>query len=199
MSERRAPANLARPCPQPPVVGSLSRDTRRRRGLRCSGKPRRAAEAPSNIRRSSATCRWGPQVFGFPLGVFRPPGNTDARWFRCSIPRILGLLALTPNLLECTFDNVDCSFMQNGLPTTHVLLRSLTCLKFGTTTDVRGLRSQDHILQFLTLPALQTLSILILHHHLFRRFPTLLEEVVATAAKARHRRPMSQVLLQPAE
>ncbi|KAF7328788.1 hypothetical protein MVEN_02507700 [Mycena venus] len=71
-----------------------------------------------------------------------------------STPRFLHLLSLTPNLVECTFDNIYLS--SAVLPITEKLvLPNLRRLMFGKSAP----NSDDDLLTRLSLPTLETLSL----------------------------------------
>jgi len=91
------------------------------------------------------------------IGASRPSNDGDINSF--GLPEILGLLRLAPNLVECTFHRVWTDFMPRNAET--LLLLSLRCLKFGEFAKLRDLRylgSDDVILRYLSLPALETLA-----------------------------------------
>ncbi|KAJ7102807.1 hypothetical protein C8R44DRAFT_859037 [Mycena epipterygia] len=92
----------------------------------------------------------GPCPFLATLTIGRSHGH-EIVYF--STADIRDFLRLTPNLVECTFDN--CSMADDG-ETETLLLPSLRHLAFG---DPIELDSDDVIFKHLTLPALETLAI----------------------------------------
>ncbi|KAJ7242345.1 hypothetical protein B0H12DRAFT_849263 [Mycena haematopus] len=73
-----------------------------------------------------------------------------------SLNRVLALLSLAPNLVECTFHDIYVDISEDD-DSEVLVLPKLRCLKFGTTTDIGDLDGEDQILQYLSLPAASTL------------------------------------------
>jgi hypothetical protein len=91
-------------------------------------------------------------------------GDTDLDTF--SLDHVMGLLRLTPNLVECTFHNV-CFDVDSDSEDEYsningnekLVLPELRCLKFGPTADLNDLAGEDCIIRHLTLPAVKTLAL----------------------------------------
>ncbi|KAJ7046798.1 hypothetical protein C8F04DRAFT_1061786 [Mycena alexandri] len=74
-----------------------------------------------------------------------------------SIPQIIDLLRLAPNLVECTLEYTFTSVNLDYGREENTILPNIRILKFGKTTDLNKVESHDGILQFISLPGLTTL------------------------------------------
>ncbi|KAJ7876575.1 hypothetical protein B0H13DRAFT_2548593 [Mycena leptocephala] len=81
--------------------------------------------------------------------------DDDLEVFR--LDDIIELLRSAPNLIECTFDNVLLG--EADEPEEKLVLLNLRCLKFGKSENIRNFQSEDVILDHLSLPALETLTL----------------------------------------
>ncbi|KAJ6523342.1 hypothetical protein B0H19DRAFT_1276993 [Mycena capillaripes] len=71
----------------------------------------------------------------------------------------MGLLRLAPNLVECTFDNFRLE--SSDTPDEKLVLPRLLFLRFGDAAEMWNIDSEDNLLENLSLPALQALSLLL--------------------------------------
>ncbi|KAJ7922928.1 hypothetical protein B0H13DRAFT_2655286 [Mycena leptocephala] len=87
--------------------------------------------------------------------TFGSPDYDPEDLYALSLPPIMGLLSLAPNLVECTFLNISIDF--SVATESKMILPRLRCLKFG----VLGLGNHggDVILSHLSLPALEELVV----------------------------------------
>ncbi|KAJ6523335.1 hypothetical protein B0H19DRAFT_1201881 [Mycena capillaripes] len=75
-----------------------------------------------------------------------------------TLPTIVGLLGLAPNLVECTFDRVRLRW--SDAPHEPLVLPQLRSLKFEGSLSFDH-DNETHILEHLVLPVLKTLSLLV--------------------------------------
>ncbi|KAF7333503.1 hypothetical protein MVEN_02366500 [Mycena venus] len=83
--------------------------------------------------------------------------NEDYEFEAFSFPKLVGLLRLAPNLMECILENVHVNVYT---PEEKVILPHLRSFKFGDSDSInRHNMGDDDILHYLSLPALDTLTL----------------------------------------
>jgi hypothetical protein len=87
--------------------------------------------------------------------TFGSPDYDPEDLYALSLPPIMGLLSLAPNLVECTFLNISIDF--SVATESKMILPRLRCLKFGVLGP--GTHGGDVILSHLSLPALEELVV----------------------------------------
>lgn len=73
------------------------------------------------------------------------------------LAEVMGLLRLAPNLADCTLDMLRMGDMNPSEE--KLVLPRLTSLKFGAAVQMDNIDGDDHLLEHLSLPALQELSL----------------------------------------
>ncbi|KAF7333496.1 F-box domain-containing protein [Mycena venus] len=83
--------------------------------------------------------------------------NDDQEYNAFSLRAMINLLRLTPNLLECTFHFLT-TFLDHDT-TDRLVISTLRSLKFSWSTWGFNEDTEDRILKYLSLPALETLAL----------------------------------------